>query len=68
MTSVFIPWNTCGVFILATLGVPAWEYGMYAILNFTSPLIALLLAATGIGITKITDQEKEEFTAQYLKD
>ncbi|MGQ0416543.1 Na+/H+ antiporter NhaC family protein, partial [Bacillus sp. HC-TM] len=32
LTSVFVPWNTCGVFILATLGVGAFEYAPYAIL------------------------------------
>src|SRR5699024_7757717 len=25
LTSVFIPWNTCGVYIFGTLGVAAWE-------------------------------------------
>ncbi len=61
LTSVFIPWNTCGVFIYVTLGVYAWDYGPYAILNFSVPIIALILAATGIGVKYITDSEKEEF-------
>jgi len=64
LTSVFIPWNTCGVFIFGTLGVYAWEYGPYAILNFSVPIIAMILAATGIGIKKITDEEK----ADYLEE
>ena len=42
--------NTC---------VAAWEYGPYAILNFSVPIIAMILAATGIGIKKISDEEKE---------
>src|SRR5699024_7613914 len=58
LTSVFIPWNTCGVYIYGVLGVAAWENAPFASLNFTVPVIALILAATGIGIEKITDEEK----------
>lgn len=38
----------------------AWQYAPFTILNFTAPIIAMILAATGIGIKKITDKEKEE--------
>src|SRR5699024_12555828 len=34
LTSIFIPWNTWGVFIYGTLVVAAWEYAPFAILNF----------------------------------
>lgn len=64
LTSVFIPWNTCGVYIFGTLGVAAWEYGPYAILNFSVPIIAMILAATGIGIKKISDEEKENLLTE----
>lgn len=53
LTSVFIPWNTCGVFIYGTLGVHAFAYAPYAILNFTVPIISLILAFTGFTIAKI---------------
>ncbi|GAA0437520.1 Na+/H+ antiporter NhaC [Virgibacillus salarius] len=53
LTSVFIPWNTCGVFIYGTLGVHAFAYAPYAILNFTVPLIGLLYAFTGFTIAKM---------------
>ncbi|WP_017549924.1 Na+/H+ antiporter NhaC [Salinicoccus carnicancri] len=68
LTSVFIPWNTCGVYIYGVLGVAAWEYAPFAILNFTVPVIALILAATGIGIEKITDEEKDSFIRKYYSD
>lgn len=57
LTSVFIPWNTCGVFILGTLGVHALDYGPYAILNFVVPIISIFYALTGITITKLTPEE-----------
>ena len=50
------------------LGVAAWEYAPFAILNFTVPVIALILAATGIGIEKITDEEKDSFIKKYYSD
>ena len=57
LTSVFVPWNTCGVFILGTLGVGAFEYAPYAVLNFVVPIISILYAMTGFTITKLSDTE-----------
>lgn len=54
LTSVFVPWNTCGVFILGTLGVHAFEYAPYAILNFSVPIIALIFATFGLFMPKLT--------------
>ncbi|QUE85499.1 Na+/H+ antiporter NhaC [Exiguobacterium alkaliphilum] len=53
LTSVFIPWNTCGVFILGTLGVGAFEYAPYAVLNFIVPVISVIYAFTGFTIAKL---------------
>jgi len=60
LTSVFFPWNTCGVFILATLGVSAMEYAPYAILNFTVPIISIIYAYIGFAIVKLTPEEIAE--------
>lgn len=57
LTSVFIPWNTCGVFIFGTLGVHAFAYAPYAILNFTVPIISLIFAFTGWTIAKLSQEE-----------
>ncbi|MEH7525259.1 Na+/H+ antiporter NhaC [Bacillus sp. JJ1503] len=65
LTSVFVPWNTCGVFILATLGVHTFEYAPYAILNFVVPILSIIFAYTGFSIVKLTDKEKLE---QQKKD
>lgn len=60
LTSVFFPWNTCGVFILATLGVSAMEYAPYAILNFVVPIISIIYGYVGFAIVKMTPEEIEE--------
>ncbi|MFJ8065869.1 Na+/H+ antiporter NhaC [Psychrobacillus sp. NPDC096426] len=57
LTSVFIPWNTCGVFILGTLGVGAWEYAPYAVLNYVVPLLSIGYAVTGFTIQKLSKAE-----------
>ncbi|TDM00798.1 Na+/H+ antiporter NhaC [Macrococcus carouselicus] len=62
LTSVFIPWNTCGVFIFATLGVHAYEYGPFAILNYVIPFISILYGYIGFKIVKMTDEEKDYYT------
>jgi NhaC family Na+:H+ antiporter len=41
MTSALIPWNTCGAYMAATLGVATWEYAPYAIFNMACPLLAI---------------------------
>ncbi|WP_213424255.1 Na+/H+ antiporter NhaC [Bhargavaea massiliensis] len=55
LTSVFIPWNTCGVFIFGTLGVGVVEYGPYALVNLLCPIISIIYAFTGFTIAKIDE-------------
>lgn len=50
LTSVLIPWNTCGAYQTGVLGVPTVQYIPYAFLNYLNPLIAILLTYMGIGI------------------
>lgn len=68
LTSVFVPWNTCGVFILATLGVNAFAYAPYAILNFTVPIISIIYAFTGFSIVKLTDTEQAKLLAAQAEE
>lgn len=50
VTSVLIPWNTCGAYQSGVLGVGVGEYFMYAIFNWLSPFTTLLFAALKIKI------------------
>ncbi|HSJ37806.1 MAG TPA: Na+/H+ antiporter NhaC [Planococcus sp. (in: firmicutes)] len=67
ITSPLIPWNTCGVFILATLAVHPFAYAPYAILNYTVPLISIALAFLGIKIEYMSDKEIEELNRKEAK-
>ncbi|QXP73454.1 Na+/H+ antiporter NhaC [Tenacibaculum sp. HL-MS23] len=53
VTSVLIPWNTCGAYQAGVLGVGVGEYALYAIFNYLSPFMTLLFAAFRIKIRQI---------------
>lgn len=50
VTSVLIPWNTCGAYQSGVLGVGVGEYFFYAIFNWLSPIMTLTFAALSIKI------------------
>lgn len=56
-----IPWSAAGAYMAATLGVETLAYLPWAVLNYMGIVFAIILALTGIGITKITEEEKEKF-------
>lgn len=60
MTSPLVPWNTCGAFMSATLGVATLSYAPYAILNIISPLIAIIYAFVGFKIEKLPAEEMKK--------
>lgn len=58
LTSPLVPWNTCGAFMWATLGVYPLLYLPYAFFNLINPLISLFYGYTGITMEKIDDNSK----------
>lgn len=63
VTSPLIPWNTCGAYMMATLGVSPILYLPFAFFNILTPIISLTLAATGISMTKLNENNKEDLVA-----
>ncbi|PTX53707.1 NhaC family Na+:H+ antiporter [Melghirimyces profundicolus] len=59
MTSPLVPWNTCGAFMTATLGVSTLSYAPYAFLAIISPLVAILYGFTGFKIEYEADESLE---------
>ncbi len=53
VTSVLVPWNTCGAYHSGVLGVSVAEYFVYAIFNWLSPFMTLFFAAFRIKIRQI---------------
>lgn len=58
VTSVLVPWNTCGAYHSGVLGVDTLHYAGYAIFNWLSPFMTLLFAAFRIKIRELTTSEK----------
>ncbi len=50
VTSVLIPWNSCGVTQSMVLGVPTLAYLPYCVFNYLSPIMSLAVAITGFKI------------------
>ncbi len=53
VTSVLVPWNTCGAYQSGVLGVSVGEYFFYAVFNWLSPFMTLLFAALHIKIKEL---------------
>lgn len=51
-TSALIPWNSCGAYMAATLGVSTFSYAPYAVFNFVSPLLAILFAFANLRMPR----------------
>lgn len=60
-----IPWSAAGAYMAATLGVPTIQYLPWAVLNYAGIVVAIILAITGIGVAKLSDDEKIEFKAAF---
>lgn len=50
ITSVLVPWNTCGAYMAAALGVPTLTYLPYCFFNLISPLVSVTYGYTGFTI------------------
>lgn len=57
VTSVLVPWNTCGATQTAVLGVSTWIYAPYCFFNIISPFMTMFFAYAGIKIAKLTKRE-----------
>ena len=47
VTSVLVPWNTCGLTQSTVLGVSTLTYLPYCFFNILSPVVSILVAALG---------------------
>jgi len=64
VTSVLVPWNTCGATQAKVLGISTFAYAPYAIFCLVSPLMTIFFAYAGIGIKKeIVTESTEDHNA-----
>ena len=56
VTSVLIPWNTCGAYQSSVLNVNVIDYFIYAIFNWLSPITTLVVVTLGFKIKRINEK------------
>lgn len=62
VTSVLIPWNSCGMTQSTVLGVATLAYAPYAFFCWISPLMTLLVAALSKELVLKTDAQSQDVT------
>lgn len=53
VTSPLIPWNSCGAYMTAALGVSTFVYFPYCFFNFLNPLLGLIYGFAGINVMRL---------------
>lgn len=61
MSAPLIPWNSGGVFVSGTLGVPTIAYAPFAFANWITPIFDIIWAYTGYFTPKVSDEELERW-------
>lgn len=54
VTSALIPWNTCGAYMQSVLLISPFEYALYAVFNWASPIFGIIFALIGFKVKKLT--------------
>jgi Na+:H+ antiporter, NhaC family len=57
VTSVLVPWNTCGAYISGVLGVPTASYLPFCFFNILSPVLDVLFGFIGFKVPTVTPEE-----------
>lgn len=65
VTSVLVPWNTCGAVNSTVLHVPTLSYLPFAFFNLISPIMSVFVAYINFKIHKYSDKEIAELREQY---
>ena len=55
LTSPLVPWNTCGAYMAATLGVATIAYLPFVFFNLINPIVSIVYGYTGFTIRKLDE-------------
>lgn len=68
--SPMFPWNGCGAYQSATLGVSTFTYFPYAFLNLVNPIVSIIMAYMGIAVfrKKLNDQGAEIIEVENMNE
>lgn len=60
ITSPLVPWNTCGAYMAATLGVATAVYLPFCFFNLINPILSFIFDAIGYQIQYLTPEKTPE--------
>ncbi len=63
VTSVLVPWNTCGATQATVLGVSTFVYAPFAFFNIISPFMTIIFGYLNINIRRFPKEEEEKAAA-----
>jgi Na+:H+ antiporter, NhaC family len=64
VTSPLVPWNSCGAYMTAALGVSTFLYFPYCFFNFLNPILGAIFGFTGRGILRLSAEEAAALPAE----
>jgi NhaC family Na+:H+ antiporter len=59
VTSVLVPWNTCGAYMSGVLGVSTFAYLPYCFYNMLNPIISIIFGFTGFKMERLAPAPEE---------
>ena len=71
MTTPLVPWSASGAYYIGLFGVAAYGVGgycKYALNCWLNPVAAIILAITGIGMFKMSDDRRKKMLAELDKE
>jgi NhaC family Na+:H+ antiporter len=60
LTSPLVPWNTCGAYMAATLGVGTLAYLPFAFFNLINPLVSIIYGFTGFTMVALDETDEQD--------
>ena len=57
LTSVLVPWNTCGAFFAQTLGIATFTYLPFCFFNLINPIVSAVYGFTGFTIEPLAEDD-----------
>jgi NhaC family Na+:H+ antiporter len=62
ITSPLVPWNTCGAYMAATLGVATIAYLPFCFFNIINPILSFAFDLMGFKIKMLPEDKEQTFT------
>lgn len=60
LSSALVPWNTCGAYMSATLGISTFMYAPFAFFNIICPIIAVIYGYSQIALQQHRPASEEQ--------